>query len=464
MRSSYAPLLKTILLLTGIFLLFSGNGYAQSGRSTGQSFERFIGQYQNTDPADLASNTLYQLAEAYEETMRFDRAIDLYRIAYERNPEQIYLLNDMARAATKAGLTNEAVSFLEEAVAADESDHYLRYKLAEAYHTAGNYANGSDACNDLLDRGYNTPQVWLLMGQCSQGLGISEAALIQYAEACRQSPRNRMAALKYLNLLLAQRGVDQEYIDQGFVICDSILRYNRSDLDIRLAKGLLHYRSNDFQSAEFIFTELLERGDSLPSVIRYGGLSRVETGRSLEAQPLLELTYERDTTDYNILMALGRSNATMGRRREAEKYLDKAEETLLQEDRHYSIEIARGNLYMQIREWEKAMRHYYTAYSQYNDQNVSLLTLSHRASLNVENGGDISRFLLYTYVRRCFETGHSITGREYYRTELQKMIENAFFEGKETLPLRAPDGRTSTVTVERLRELVQKLEEPASST
>ena len=454
----YSSIYFRAILLLAAFFLCREQCPAQS-RPT--DYSRLIEQYKGTDPANLSPAAIYQLASAYDELQQYSKALDLLKIHRLREPGQVYVLNDMARIATKAGLTREAVGYLQEAVADEPDDFYLRYKLAEAYHTAGDYPNGSDACNDLLDRKYNTPQVWLLMGQCSQAMGLTEAALSQYQEAWRQNPTNRAFALKYLNLMMSQRGIDKGYIVQGLIICDSVLTYNTNDPDISLAKGLLLYRTTGYEQADSVFSNLLEKGDSLPALVRYGGMARVHIGRNLDAVPLLDIAYERDTTDFLVTMALANARLNMSHYAEAEYYLNAADELLKQEDRHYMIELTRGNMYGKMRNPERAIAHYYKAYL-YNTNSSDVLQSMARIypyrSNSPERNREKAIFILYTLLNKQFELGERIQMESYYAGVLEKIIEDAFFQEKNNLTLRAPDNKTATVPVETLRNLRQKLQ------
>ena len=439
-----------------IILSFCSPVFAQSG---GRDYSRLIERYTNSDLASLEGNTLYQLAAAYEETMSYPQALAAYRVCYERNPDEISLLNDLARVCTKSGLTREAIGYLEKAVAQREEDHYLRYKLAEANYNAGEYGGAAELCVDLLDRDYNHPHVWLLMGQSCQAMGLADAALSQYWEACRQQPHNRASALKYLNLFLTFRETDPIVNQEAISVCDSVLIYNPSDPDIRFAKAILHYRITDFKGADDIFSEMLIEGDSLPSVVRYDGMARVHINRNMDAIPLLTLAYQRDTTDYLVLMALANANLSLSRHTEAETFLNKAEETLKLEERHFSIETTRGNLYYKANRWKESVLHYYNAYQLYNNSDLTVLASAYSVSIKEQPVlNEKSLFLLYTLVNRALELRHPLPNKRYYLAELEKYLEGAFFGGSETLPMRSPTGRTATVTMEKLKEMIDRLQ------
>jgi len=421
---------------------------------------QLIEQYKSADPATLSPAALYQLAAAHEELQQYSESLSLFDLYYQREPAQTYTLNDMARVAIKSGRTNEAVSYLEKAVTVEPDDFYLRYKLAEAYHTAGDYPNGSDACNDLLDRGYNTPDVWTLMGQCTQAMGLTQFALSHYEEAWRQNPFNRSSALKYLNLMMAQRGIDDGYIFQGLAMCDSVLIYNANDPDITLAKGLLLYRSTGYEGADRIFDQLLEQGDSLPAIVRYGGMTRVHIGRNLDAIPLLEMAYERDSTDFLVVMAMANARSSISHYKEANHLLDAADELLRFEDRHYMIELTRGNMYSKKKDPENAIIHYYKAYL-LNTNSTDVLKSMQSVYPYRSDAPEASRqkalFILYTLISKHFELDEPMQMGRYYARILEQIIEDAFFYSQENLALRTPDNKTSTVSVEALRNMRDKL-------
>ena len=458
----------TLLLFSSLFF-WPENAAGQQGPV---NYTRLIAQYEGQAPASIPPATLYPLAAAYEQTHRFERAVELYRVYFERDTAQVYVLADMARAAGAAGRTKEAVAYLERAVRTESEDYYLLYRLASAYYADMDYERTADVCSRMFELGHENAQVWLLAGQASQAMGFVDPALIQYAEAWRHQPRSRTPVLQYLNLLLRHWMRWEDDLDTDpYAMCDSVLAYHPADAEVLMAKGILHYRMGEYEPADETFTALLERGDSSRSVMRYAGLARVHAGDNLGGSGLLNLALESDSTDVAVMLALGDANLKIGRYGETESVLDLAEEVLRYPERQYTLETIRGNLYSKLGQPERSVAHFYRAY-RVSPHAVQLLNTMY-SQMRYRTGEseaykEKSLFLLHELIVRYYESAERMPDRALWQSfsrlrdgyeDLGLCLEDAFFKSAETLPMRSPDGVRSTVRVETLRGYFDRLRE-----
>ena len=223
--------------------------------------------------------------------------------------------------------------------------------------------------------------------------------------------------------------------------------------------------NRDYSRSDSLYSHLLAQGDSSFLTIKYGGASKYYAGRQLDAIPLLELAYARDTTDVEVNLLLGASLGMTYDRKRAYQLFDQAE-ALMQPDKALTnlLLVSRGDTYWRDGRSDEAMRLFYTAWQQQKGR----LDYLYRIDRQLDNWGksykteeELSKalFIKQLYLKECMATGCQLKGFHVYRTFLQYVYEDAFFQGKEDITMILPDGKYLTITIGEVKKLMNLLPE-----
>ena len=223
--------------------------------------------------------------------------------------------------------------------------------------------------------------------------------------------------------------------------------------------------NRDYSRSDSLYSHLLAQGDSSFLTIKYGGASKYYAGRQLDAIPLLELAYVQDTTDVEVNLLLGASLGMTYDRKRAYRLFDQAE-ALMQPDKALTnlLLVSRGETYWRDGRSDEAMRLFYTAWQQQKER----LDYLYRIDRQLDNWGksykteeELSKalFIKQLYLKEYMATGRLLKGFHVYRTFLQYVYEDAFFQGKEDITMISPDGKYSTITIGEVKKLMNLLPE-----
>lgn len=231
-------------------------------------------------------------AQAYLQMGSQERAFFTLKAAVESDPTNLEALEQFATCTELVRKYRDAVTVYDEVLVRDAYNAYAWYHLAHAYEYLGEYEaaleafdyafladeNHQQACRDAADLHLGLKQyqaalekyevlfnkfepnadgdLQFSMGQCYEGLGMYQSALLYLREAIRLDPLND-EALFHLGACYAQLNEWQlaaRYVEQAIDIEDSQEEYYA-------LLGEINYHLNDPSAAADYLWEALDRND-----------------------------------------------------------------------------------------------------------------------------------------------------------------------------------------------------------
>jgi hypothetical protein len=201
-------------------------------------------------------------------------------------------------------------------------------------------------------------------------------------------------------------------------------------------------------------------------------LARTETnlGKGMQAEryfdavEVLEPAYVRDTTSIDITLFLGASLGKTYDRKRAYTLFSQAEQ-LLQPDSGKMLLLNTFRADLLGRDWRKneAAAIYYQLWHDYPrriDFLCEIAMLYYISSANEYKDETVRQrglFGLVAYVREHIKAERDVKRLTRFHHFLNSFIEYAFFRDEKELPMIAPDGKKSKITVDELRELISQI-------
>ena len=93
----------------------------------------------------------YNLANAYSELGRYDKAIEEYKIALALKPNHLYARNNLCDALMRSGKLDEAIAECKEVIKAAPNLYKAYYNLGKAYFQKGSYRESLEAYEKALE-------------------------------------------------------------------------------------------------------------------------------------------------------------------------------------------------------------------------------------------------------------------------------------------------------------------------
>ena len=460
--------MRHFILSVFLVLLSIGNGNAQTTDFqtwvNQRQYEKVLAQSMLMDMDTLDYANLSAVGQAYEGMLRYKEAYRIYERCLSMDSSRVDALNSLARTAMSLGKMRVAEDCFQKTLAMDSANFYANYQLARVYALQGNYeqAIGQYLVLNRLDTTFVNPIVYNNMADCYQRLNDLPSATLCYLRAYQANKENAGIANSLVTCMLR---LGRENIGDALAICDTALYYNPENRVLQRSKAIALYMNRDYSRADSLYSHLLAQGDSSFLTIKYGGASKYYAGRQLDAIPLLEMAYVKDTTDVEVNLLLGASLGMTYDRKRAYRLFDQAE-ALMQPDKALTnlLLVSRGETYWRDGRSDEAMKLFYTAWQQQKER----LDYLYRIDRQLDNWGksykteeELSKalFIKQLYLKECMMTGRLQRDFHVYRTFLQYVYEDAFFQGKEDITMISPDGKYSTITIGEVKKLMNLLPE-----
>ena len=459
--------MKKYVLPFLLAILFIGHGTAQTDLQTWvnqRQYEKVLAQSMLMDMDTLDYANLSAIGQAYEGLLRYKEAYRIYERCLSMDSSRVDALNSLARTAMSLGKMRVAEDCFQKTLAMDSANFYANYQLARVYALQGEYerAIGQYKTLNQLDTTFVNPIVYNNMADCYQRLNDLPSATLCYLRAYQANKENAGIANSLVTCMLR---LGRENIGDALAICDTALYYNPENRVLQRSKAIALYMNRDYSRADSLYSHLLAQGDSSFLTIKYGGASKYYAGRQLDAIPLLEMAYVKDTTDVEVNLLLGASLGMTYDRKRAYRLFDQAE-ALMQPDKALTnlLLVSRGETYWRDGRSDEAMKLFYTAWQQQKER----LDYLYRIDRQLDNWGksykteeELSKalFIKQLYLKECMMTGRLQRDFHVYRTFLQYVYEDAFFQGKEDITMISPDGKYSTITIGEVKKLMNLLPE-----
>ena len=455
-----------------LFFLLSSSGIAKSQQENLQEllnrkqYNQIVSYATQLEAADSSDfQTMYLIGQAYEGLMKYPDAFLFYRHCLSLDSTQTELLYATARIAANLGKAGQAESYFLKIWEADTTDFYANYQLARFYVQIGNDTKAIDYYEYLLEHDPDNAVFLRSVGDCYYRLNERFRAMEAYWFAFQNNKENAGLASTLFNALMPLPLEDG--IERALAVCDTALFYNPGNKKILQHKGFAFYTARSYSEADSIFSFLLAQGDTSFYNIKYGGSSRYYAGKNMDAIELLELAYMEDDEDMEVCMLLGSALGRTYDRKRALQLFDRAEE--LMQPNPVIVNLLtqfRADTYLRDFRLRDAAALYYQLWTanQRSDFLYNLWRCHGRTDVNQLKDDDErarSMFVnvLFAIEQERYQNDDRRSSLTYVRAQLIKFREEMFFRNMKEYPMISPDNKRSTISEERLQELIRQLPE-----
>ena len=440
-----------------------------------KQFDKVISQAKNLESTGQDNfSKMFLLGQAYEGLLKYKDAYDHYKRCYSIDSTRIDMLNTLARIAGNLGKAKETEKYYKQVVSLDSTNFYANYQLSRLYTQTGNYAEGMKYVDFLLEKDPENPVLLRSKGDCYYNMDSLIQASDFYYNAFYYNVENASLASTLINLLLkfyTPMPPGNEYLYISKAVCDTALFYNPEDRSLLQKKALMCYMEGYYKKADTIFTSLMEMKDSSFITLKYCGFSRYNSQNWFDAIEPFEKAYAIDsTTTADVCILLGLSIGRTYDVKRAFEYFDKAEELMAPDE--YWVDMllqARAEMSIKKGECQKAAEYYYQL-SKKGKMKLSmfqgLYNCYYRTGFEKMPDSEKERFLyicFWNVTEELKEIRESEKQNDYTLLKLRSMLlkyqEEMFFRSMKEYPMVSPDNKRSTLSKEKLKELLDKLPE-----
>ncbi|MCD8042889.1 MAG: tetratricopeptide repeat protein [Tannerellaceae bacterium] len=418
-----------------------------------------------TGPLVAAGNagaeTLYIIGQAYEGLLKYREAYGIYQQCLEKDSLNLDLVNTLGRTAVNLGRAGEAEKYFIRVVENDSTNFYATYQLARLYFQMGDYEKAIDKYEELEADDPENPTILKNLGDCYIRLEDYNTGSTYYYYAYMNNKENAGIAYTLVNTFLRMGG---DYIPEALEICDSALIYNPDNKNLLRSKAMGLYMNKNYNEADTLYTRLMEEGDSTLITLLYGGASRYYGGYPMNAIEPLEAAYEVDSTSVDVCLLLGASLGKTYDRKRAFQLFNEAEENMKpSKGLVLKLEQFRAETYHRDGNYEVSSRMFYKLWNE-NKERLDFLhkvlmryTPAKIKDYSSENDKQRGLFLIILYVKEFLKANEDPGNLRFYRSLLKQFYEEMFFNSAREYTALSPDGKTSKVTVEEIKELLDRI-------
>ena len=455
--------LLTLLFFSGIAVSQQENLQDLLNRKLYNQIVAAAAQYTEVDSADY--QTMYITGQAYEGLLKYRDAYRFYQHCLSKDSTITELLTAAARMAANLGKAGDAESYFLKIWDSDSTDFYANYQLARFYVQIGNDEKAIDYFEYLLEQDPDNPALLRSLGDCFYRLEDRFSAAEAYWFAFQNNKENAGLASTLVNALLPLPLEDT--IDKALEVCDTALVYNTGNLKLLQNRGTALFTAKRYAEADTVFSMLLAEGDSSYYNLKYTGFSKYYAGQFLNALEPLEKAYLEDVSAVDVCLFLGSTAGRTGDNKRAHELFNQVEESLKPNPAFVNLLMEfRGSTYYREGRYQEASSLLYPLW-QINKRGDLLQYIwychGNKEVDKLSNDDERARsmFVNVLFATELIARKNNIqinpTTLTFVRTQLEKFRDEMFFRSMTEYPMIAPDNKRSTVTAERVQELIRQL-------
>jgi tetratricopeptide (TPR) repeat protein len=226
--------------------------------------------------------TLVDLADSYQSIFNYKKARELLTLAYKINPENNYILQQLANACYQDNAFKDAKDYYVIAWQSDSTNHIAR-QLAKSY----------------------------------EQLDLKDSAIIYYTKVIKDTPRDFQSAFRLATL---HRAMNQ--LDEGIHVTNVYLKQDSANFRMARLSGILYYMINNHEDAALRFEQCLSINDTSIVINRYLGYCYFRLDKYELAKKHLEFVFSKNPDNSEISYALAHCSLNIEDYDDAEFYLD----------------------------------------------------------------------------------------------------------------------------------------------
>lgn len=451
------------LILLSIICCFTWSAHAQHSdlqtlinQKRYQEVIKQVAGMNRPDSSDI--QTLYIIGQAYEGMLKYKEAYQYYRHCLSLDTTRIDLLNTMARTAAYIGKAREAELYFHKVLKQDSTDFYANYQLARLYMQAGQYTGAMDRFLYLLEQDPGNSVLLRNMGDCCSRTDDLIHASTYYTKAFQNNKENAVLVSTLVNTLLLIQDPET-----ALTICDTALIYNPYNRVLLQSKAIVLFTLKKYTQSNELYTTLMAEGDSTYKTIKFGAISRYYAGKYMDSIEPLELAFQKDTTSVEVCLFLGSALGRTYDRKRAFELFDYAEKLMQPAPLLVNmLKQFKAETFARDGQLKKASTLYYELWNSnkrptYLDQIWRLYIISDLPKTTDEEIRQRSLFINTLIASEYLKENKGKTIQYHVRKQLEQFHEDMFFRALREHVMLAPDDKKTTITLEKLNEIIQEL-------
>lgn len=196
---------------------------------------------------------------------------------------------------------DKAIQCYDRLIESDSSNVYFRIQRADMYTRQDRYAKALAEYKCIADA-YDIENMLRKIALCYDKMNMADSARVYYRKAWDEDffDTSSLAGLISLNIKGGKSG-----LPEAINLSNSYIEKDTTNQQINLLNALSFYAADAYEDAVKRFQKCYNNGDSALVVVRSLGLSYYSLGQNDYAYDYLQKAYKMDSTNINVLYALG---------------------------------------------------------------------------------------------------------------------------------------------------------------
>jgi tetratricopeptide (TPR) repeat protein len=376
-------------------------------------------QISNNQPHN--ANALYYLGLAYQMRMQHQQAVTVFEKGSAIDKNDIRFSLALVESYDHLGWEKKAISLLLELKKLNPENTYIDIKLAGLYFELKDYANAIDTYAQLIKRDTTNALFFKQLGIGYYSLEKWPDAIANLKQA-KQLNNNDMAVYIYLYNIY----VKQEKTVQALEIVNEGLRLQTDNSQLIRAKAEVLFKTMHYITAEDLYFQLYERGDSSATVLKKLGICYFYSKKWPYALLSLTKSITKDSSDAVVYYYLGLTYAELKNKDKAIKNIEESIAWSLPEslpDVYFEL----AKLYDENKQVASAIKTYKKILVLYPERTAVLMYLG---SLYERSYADKQVALEYYQRYLKAEEGNSTKQTKYVQERISLIKETEFMKSK----------------------------------
>lgn len=269
--------------------------------------EYLIGNYHFSEALNLissqpASKVLMQKkAECLKNLNNYTEAVSIWSELAKVYPNDKQPIIELALCYQYMSNWDKSIECYSSLVKNDSTNTYFKIQLADAYMMSEKYTEALDVYRELFEV-YNIDNMLRRIGVCYDKLNIADSAKVYYAKSWERDFFDTSSVTGLINLNIKEGKLG---FADAIRVSDTYVSKDSTNKQINLLNALSYYAADLYEEAVARFEKCYVKGDSSQIVLRSLGLSYYSLGQKDNAYNFLQKAYHTDSTNINVLYALG---------------------------------------------------------------------------------------------------------------------------------------------------------------
>lgn len=269
--------------------------------------EFLIGNYHFSKALNLidsqpATKILMQKkAECLKNLNNYTEAVTIWSELAEAYPDDKQPIIELALCYQYLSNWDKSIECYNSLVKTDSANTYFKIQLADAYMRSEKYTKALDGYRELFEV-YNMDNMLRRIAVCYDKLNITDSAKVYYAKSWEKDFFDISSVSGLINLNIKEGKLG---FGEAIRVSDIYVNKDSTNKQINLLNALSYYAADLYEEAVARFEKCYAKGDSSQVVLRSLGLSYYSLGQNDNAYNFLQKAYHADSSNINVLYALG---------------------------------------------------------------------------------------------------------------------------------------------------------------